>query len=73
MNPTEAQVDAAIGVLRKHMEMPYMARVNDYMRKNAQGLEFSDGLAKLQEADREAEQRNRAIVRKALKAAMEAS
>jgi hypothetical protein len=68
--PTESQVDAAITVLRKYMTMPYGARVTDYMRENAKGMELADGLAKLQEADRESERRNRHIVAKALKAAM---
>jgi len=69
--PTGIQIDAAIKVLRKYMSMPYLARVADYIHEGAQGMAFADGLAKLQDADREAEQRNRHIVGKALKAAMD--
>ena len=71
MEPTDAQVEAAIAVLRQEMSMPYMARVADYIAEDAQGQELDDGFAALRAADEDADRMNRLVVRRALKAAME--
>lgn len=68
--PTEAQIEAAIRVLREEMpSMAYSAHVGDYL---AEGTEVwsTAGLAALRAADEEADRMNRDLVRRALKAAI---
>jgi len=72
MEPTEAQVEAAIRVLREEMpSMAYSAHVGDYLAEGAEGQDRIDGLAALRAADEEAERMNLDLVRRALRAAME--
>lgn len=70
---TDAQVDAALAVLGEEMELPYGARIENYVSADSEGDERAQQLAALQAADRDATERNRALVRRALQAAKEAS
>lgn len=73
-DPTEAQVDAAYAVLRQEIVMPYEADVHDYIvsEDEPSGEEREEALAKLRAADEDAERKNRDLVRRAVKAALEA-
>lgn len=70
---TDAQVDAALAVLGEEMDLPYMARIANYVTPDSEGDERAQQLAALRAADEEAEAQNRALVRRALQAAKEAS
>jgi hypothetical protein len=70
---TDAQVDAALDVLSEEMELPYMARVANYVTADSRGDERAQQLAALRAANADAEAKNRALVRRALQAAQEAS
>lgn len=72
---TENQVTAAISVLREELSLPFMARASDYIESPDQpppGPEREAAMAALRAADDEAEQLNRALVRRALQAAADA-
>lgn len=68
--PTDAQIDAAIAVLREEMPLAYgPARSCDYVSDGSTGAKLEAELAALRAADEEAEQQNRDLVRRALIAA----
>jgi hypothetical protein len=70
---TDAQVDAALAVLSEEMTLPYGACVAHYVSADSRGEERARQLAALRAADEEAEVKNRAVVRRVLQAAKEAS
>jgi len=75
IEPTDAQIDAAFAVLSAEVMMPYAADVSDYISSPSDppaGLKRDEALAALRAADEQAEEQNRAVVRRALTAALNA-
>jgi hypothetical protein len=74
-NPTEAQVDAALAVLRKDFDLGGNVWSGDFINGPTDpppGPERDAALRALRAADEEAEQKVRAVVREALQAASRA-
>ena len=73
---TEAQIDAAMAVLREEMSMPYGADVRDFIAgpdDPPPGLERDAALRALRAADDETDRMNRDLIRRALLAARAAT
>jgi hypothetical protein len=76
LQPTEAQIDAALEVLREEVPMPYAASIDDFIASPTdppRGPARDAALAALRSADEEAEAKNRDLVRRALVAALNAN
>lgn len=67
--PDEA-VAAAAARIREECDLPYMARVRDYVTDGAEGEDRLRQIADLQAADAEADRKNAVFVRAVLQAAL---
>lgn len=71
---TEDQIDKALKVMYEEISMPYMARVGDFIESPTDpptGPLRDAALRALRKADSEADEKNRAFVRRILEAALE--
>jgi hypothetical protein len=68
VEPTEAQIDAALLILDTEIEMP-RARASDYVSPHSQDAKWIQELTAFTKADEEIRTQNREIVRRALRSA----
>ena len=71
VEPTEAQIDAAYGILsREWGDPPHLARIRDYVSSTDPYPGRDDDMAAYRAASREAESLNRDLIRRTLRAAL---